>query len=87
MSFDIFGLVVGLALEGKGTEADDLTGFQPDLTQPQIDAFLNDPAANGAALLQNATSRFVYSFARLGLSFLHGDAAHAIRIFESELQL
>jgi RHS repeat-associated protein len=65
VSFDIFGLVVGLALEGKGTEADDLTGFQPDLTQPQIDAFLNDPAANGAALLQNATSRFVYSFESL----------------------
>ena len=65
VSFDMFGLVVGLALEGKGTEADNLTGFQPDLTQPQIDAFLNDPAANGAALLQNATSRFVYSFENL----------------------
>jgi RHS repeat-associated protein len=65
VSFDIFGLVVGLALEGKGTEADDLTGFQPDLSQPQIDAFLNDPAATGAVLLQNATSRFVYSFENL----------------------
>jgi RHS repeat-associated protein len=65
VSFDIFGLVVGLALQGKGAEADNLIGFAPDLAQPQIDAFLNDPAANGGALLQNATSRFVYSFASL----------------------
>jgi hypothetical protein len=65
VSFDIFGLVVGLALEGKVAEADNLTGFQPDLTQIQIDAFLSDPASSGATLLQNATSRFVYSFENL----------------------
>lgn len=60
VSFDIFGLVVGTAVMGKGNEADDLTGFNPDLTQAEIDAFFNDPAAHGAALLQNASSRFVY---------------------------
>lgn len=64
-SFDIFGLVVGVALKGKAGEADDLAGFQPELSQAQTDAFLQDPAGNGAALLQNATSRFVYSFGSL----------------------
>lgn len=65
VSLDIFGLAAGLALEGKGAEVDNLTGFQPDLTQAEIDAFMADPVANGAALLGNATSRFVYSFASL----------------------
>jgi RHS repeat-associated protein len=65
VAFDIFGMVVGLALEGKGGEADDLTGFQPDLTDAQIAAFVQNPAANGAALLANATARYVYDFASL----------------------
>jgi RHS repeat-associated protein len=62
VSFDMFGLAVGSAVRGKGNEADDLTGFQSDLTQSVIDAFLADPVANGPALLQNATTRFIYSF-------------------------
>lgn len=61
--FDIFGLVAGTAVRGKGAEADDLTGFVADLSDAQVSAFLADPAAHGAALLQNASSRFVYSFA------------------------
>ncbi len=65
VAFDIFGQVVGLALEGKGAEADNLTGFQADLTQAQIGAFVQNPAATGAALLANATARYVYSFATL----------------------
>jgi hypothetical protein len=65
VSFDIFGLVVGVAVEGKGADADNLTGFQPDLSPAQMDAFLQNPAANGAALLANATARYVYSFASL----------------------
>jgi len=60
VSIDILGLVVGTALRGKGTEADDLIGFNADLTQAQIDAYFADPAGQAAALLQNATSRFVY---------------------------
>jgi RHS repeat-associated protein len=64
-SFDILGMVVGTAVKGKGTEADDLVGFVPDLSQAQIDAFLSDPLSHGAALLANATSRFVYDLTKL----------------------
>lgn len=64
-SFDVLGLVAGTAIRGKGGEADDLVGFQPDLSQPAIDAFRADPLANGAALLKNATSRFIYDFSTL----------------------
>lgn len=60
VSFDVLGLVVGTALKGKGKEADDLASFHPDLTQAEIDAFFADPLAEGANLLQHATSRFVY---------------------------
>jgi RHS repeat-associated protein len=60
ISSDILGLVVGTALKGKGSEADDLIGFNPDLTQAEINAYFADPATQGAALLQNASSRFVY---------------------------
>lgn len=45
-AFDICGRIVATAIRGKGNEADDLTGFQPDLTQPVIDAFLTDPVAH-----------------------------------------
>lgn len=62
VSFDILGLVVGTAIRGKGNEADDLIGFNPDLTQAEIDAFYSDPSGQGAARLQHASSRFVYDF-------------------------
>jgi RHS repeat-associated protein len=65
VSFDLLGLVVGTAVRGKGNEADDLTGFQPDLAQPIIDAFLADPITQGPALLKNATTRFIYNFSTL----------------------
>lgn len=64
LSFDVLGLVVGTAVKGKGNEADDLTGFNPDLTQAEIVAFYADPQAAGAALLGNASSRFIYDLAR-----------------------
>ena len=60
--FDIHGLVVGSALRGKGAEADDLVGFVADLSSAQGNAFFADPAGSGAALLQHASSRFVYRF-------------------------
>jgi RHS repeat-associated protein len=63
LSFDVLGMVVGMAIKGKGNEADDLVGFSPDLTQAEIDAFFSDPSAQGAALLQHASSRFVYDLA------------------------
>lgn len=65
VSIDILGLVVGTALLGKGKEADDLVGFQPDLTQAEIDAFLLDPVTNGPGLLQHATSCFIYNLQAL----------------------
>lgn len=62
VSFDILGLVAAFAQRGKGNEADDLAGFIADLPAADIDAFLADPEAHGAALLQHATSRFVYRY-------------------------
>jgi RHS repeat-associated protein len=64
-SFDILGMVTGTAVMGKITETlgDSLTGFSPDLTQAQIDAFWGaaNPATLAAALLLGtATTRIVY---------------------------
>jgi len=63
--FDALGFVVGTVLRGKGTEADDFTGFVPDLTSTQVANFFSDPVGNGPTLLQHATSRFVYDFSVL----------------------
>jgi RHS repeat-associated protein len=60
--FDILGFVVGTALQGKGNEADDFTGFATDLTPADAANFFADPLTNGPSLLQHATSRFVYDF-------------------------
>lgn len=59
---DALGFVVGTALEGKGSEADDLTGFITDLTPADVANFFADPMANAPNLLQHATSRFIYDF-------------------------
>ena len=68
VSFDALGLVVGNAVMGKVTESlgDLLTGFSPDLTQAEIDAFYSaaDPHTLAAPLLGNATSRIVYDVHR-----------------------
>lgn len=76
--FDAMGMVAGVAVMGKETspdnkpKGDSLDGFEPDLTQAQIDAFMakpREPGANpseGAAaqvmhdLLGKATSRIIY---------------------------
>jgi len=60
--FDLLGFVVGTALEGKGNEADDFTGFVVDLAPADVGNFFADPVANGLNLLQHATTRFVYDF-------------------------
>ena len=60
--FDALGFVVGTALRGKGSEADDLTGFVADLPPADVASFFSDPITNGPNLLQHATSRFVYDF-------------------------
>ena len=58
VSFDILGLVSGTAVMGKPEESlgDSLTGFQPDLTQKEIDAFIADPTGKAGALLGDATT-------------------------------
>lgn len=60
--FDILGFVVATALQGKGAEADDFTAFTTDLAPADVANFFADPFTNGPALLQHATSRFIYDF-------------------------
>ena len=70
VAFDTLGMVVGTAVIGKPlpalVEGDTLTGFVADLTQAQINAFLDaaDPHATTPALLQSATTRIVYDLDR-----------------------
>jgi RHS repeat-associated protein len=63
-AFDALGLVAGTAVQGKVTEnlGDRLLGFDPDLTQAQIDAFFAtaDPHSQAQALLADATTRVIY---------------------------
>jgi RHS repeat-associated protein len=59
---DALGFVTGMALRGKGSEADDFTGFAADLPLADVTNFFADPVTNGPDLLQHATSRFVYDF-------------------------
>jgi RHS repeat-associated protein len=66
--FDILGMVVASAVKGKGTEGDDLTGFDDDLANPSaaaVQAFCTDSLMNeqqARAWLNRATARFVYHF-------------------------
>jgi RHS repeat-associated protein len=70
VAFDTLGMLVGTAVMGKPlpapVEGDTLTGFVADLTQAQLDAFLDvaDPHATAPALLQSATTRIVYDLDR-----------------------
>ncbi len=85
--FDALGMVAGTAIMGKEIEpdgkpkGDSLDGFEPNLTQAQIDAFMAKPREPGASnsegaatqivhdLLGKATIRIVYDidrFKRLG---------------------
>lgn len=87
VAFDALGLVTGTAVMGKENEPDGiqkgdlLDGFEPDLTQAQLDAFLAKPREPGADpsesvatqivhdLLGQASTRIVYDldrFKRLG---------------------
>jgi RHS repeat-associated protein len=80
--FDALGMVAGAAVMGKENEPDAkskgdlLAGFQPDLTQTQLDAFMAEPRVPGADpsegaaaqimhdLLGKATSRIIYDIDR-----------------------
>jgi hypothetical protein len=74
---DELGLVKAMAIFGKGSQADDLTGLTEFTEQAELDLvnqFFNTPdtpegvadskalAANANQLLQHATARFVYDF-------------------------
>ncbi len=59
--YDLLGLLVGIALRGKG-EGDAFSGFTPDLNDTDINNFFTDPNTYGPALLQGATTRYIYQF-------------------------
>ena len=80
VAFDTLGMVVGTAVMGKpapaGVEGDTLAGFDADLRQGQIDAFLANPMEAAADpkrteataitrdLLAGATTRIIYDLDR-----------------------
>jgi len=68
VAFDALGMVVSTAVMGKPApapvEGDSLTGFLADLTQAEINRFLDDPKGPAATtLLDQATTRIVYDLA------------------------
>ncbi len=66
--FDILGMVVASAVKGKGTEGDNLIGFDDVLANPSaaaVQTFCTDSVMNlqqAKDWLGNATARFVYHF-------------------------
>ena len=72
VAFDALGMVVATAVMGKPGEnkGDNLTNFEADLTQKQIDTFHDalDPHALATTLLQGASTRIVYDLHRFHLS-------------------
>ena len=71
VAFNALGLVVGTALMGKEGEniGDSLAGFEADLTEDQINAFIAAPRGPIATeLLQGATSRIIYDLKRSEVS-------------------
>jgi RHS repeat-associated protein len=65
-AFDTLGMVVGVAVMGKEGEllGDSLDGFEPDLNEPTIIAYLQDPFANPHHVLNRASTRMVYDLHR-----------------------
>ncbi|HET6255333.1 MAG TPA: SpvB/TcaC N-terminal domain-containing protein [Puia sp.] len=60
--YDRLGLLVAIAMRGKGEGDVFNAGFVSDLTAAQIAGFFSDPFTNGPALLQGATMRHIYDF-------------------------
>ena len=62
VAFDALGLVVGTAVMGKAGEGlgDTLNGFEPDLSDVDRLAHLDDPLNDPHAILKGATTRLVY---------------------------
>lgn len=70
--FDTLGMVTGTAVMGKEDESqgDTLNGFEPDVTQAQINGFYDasDPHLPAANFLKGATTRIIYDLHRFRLS-------------------
>lgn len=66
VAFDALGMVAATAVMGKDVESlgDQLTGFNPNLSLAELQAFIADPQGQAASLLGNATSRIVYELDR-----------------------
>jgi RHS repeat-associated protein len=65
--FDALGMVAGTAVKGKDdAEGDTLAGFEPNLTQAQLDGFYDaaDPHVPAPTLLSDSTSRIIYDLHR-----------------------
>lgn len=69
--FDVLGLPTAMAVKGKGTEGDNLTGFDDDLANPELNKLTkffvekkpyDEPQARD--WLGNATARHIYTLAR-----------------------
>jgi RHS repeat-associated protein len=71
MAYDILGMPTGMAILGKNTngisEADDLIGFNADISPADKQAFFADPVVNAPNLLQHATARYIYDYESLPL--------------------
>jgi RHS repeat-associated protein len=67
-AIDILGMVAGIAVMGKGDEADSLDNFEPDESPSLIDNFFTDPVLFAPQLLKQASSRIVYDFSRIPCS-------------------
>jgi RHS repeat-associated protein len=79
--YNMLGLVTGIALHGKG-EGDTFDAtFTNDPTEAQVTGFFTDPITNGPALLQGATTRYLYQFpsaSHPGIPFSAGAMARQI---------
>jgi RHS repeat-associated protein len=69
VAFDILGMVAGGAVLGKveageSESGDSLQGFVTDLSDEQVQSFLQQPRATAQELLGNATSRTIYDLHR-----------------------
>jgi RHS repeat-associated protein len=70
--FDVFGMVVAVAVKGKGAEADNLSDYDDDLANPDLPVILshfdlpplavNEARDRFSPMLGNATTRFLYHF-------------------------
>jgi RHS repeat-associated protein len=60
--YDGLGMLVAIALRGKGEGDTFDAGFTNNLSSVQVAGFFSDPYTNGPPLLQGATTRYIYDF-------------------------